>query len=492
MLKVKFIFNMSKIKSVYKISDQFSSSELQETDFGRIYFATPKEVYSPENIEDLANLLKDFNSRKVPVIIRNTGHSMNGQTITSGVQIQIGKIRGISFNKNLMEVIAGCGNTWDEVLQAIKLPNFCLPVFPNNPGQQIHIGGTVAVGGIGPYSSSMGGFWNHILKLKLVTMTGEIIECSPFQNSDYFKYSLAGFGRIGVIAEITIRVVPSKKYVSMFAIGCLNLNQYMHVLKTACELDELSAVNGFTQVSHEKIIDPLRIFPYSVVAAVEVDSEKEMNDIAKILERKFPNEFEAFVRERVKNKPDSLDLCFKPHLTPKKDYVYFYPRDHKETSGLLNPWNDYILPEEHYQTFVDRSYPIIRKYGLAKYFLHESMIHAFLNFDMYASYPIKRIKSSIDFPLTLDFPSQERAYHIGLSLVVPPHLIDSSFSMIDELTKLCFELGGKRYLYGSHRLTKDQVEKQFTKSVIDEWNKIKNKLDPHHLLNIGVIEHLDN
>jgi FAD/FMN-containing dehydrogenase len=53
-------------------------------------------------------------------------------------------------------------------------------------------------------------------------------------------------------------------------------------------------------------------------------------------------------------------------------------------------------------------------------------------------------------------------------------------------------MGGKRYLYGIHDLSREQVEKQFGRSVIQKWQKLKDKLDPKHLLNIGVVEYLDD
>jgi len=62
--------------------------------------------------------------------------------------------------------------------------------------------------------------------------------------------------------------------------------------------------------------------------------------------------------------------------------------------------------------------------------------------------------------------------------------------MTKELTNALYDLGGKRYLYGYHDLTKKQVEKHFGRDVIEQWQKIKDWLDPKHLLNIGVIEHL--
>jgi hypothetical protein len=63
--------------------------------------------------------------------------------------------------------------------------------------------------------------------------------------------------------------------------------------------------------------------------------------------------------------------------------------------------------------------------------------------------------------------------------------------MVSDLTDLCYELGGKRYLYGVHGLSQSQVEKHFGKDIIQKWAELKLKYDPRKLLNIGVIENLD-
>ena len=74
---------------------------------------------------------------------------------------------------------------------------------------------------------------------------------------------------------------------------------------------------------------------------------------------------------------------------------------------------------------------------------------------------------------------------------VPMEKIRLAETAIDEMTKLCYELGGKRYLYGRHNLTVEQVVAHYSKEVIFKWNTLKKKLDPNHLLNLDVIEHLD-
>ena len=63
---------------------EFSSNEFSQTDFGYIYFNIPRETVFPKTTLELASILKLYNQKGTAVKIRNTGHSMNGQTLTGG------------------------------------------------------------------------------------------------------------------------------------------------------------------------------------------------------------------------------------------------------------------------------------------------------------------------------------------------------------------------------------------------------------------------
>src|SRR3989344_4692291 len=143
--------------SSYKITGDYSPKQLQQTDFGGIYFNTPRHIDEPKSIEELSSLLKKYYQSGTAVTIRNTGHGLNGQSLTNGVQINVSEIKHVSFDEDKLEVTLGAGVSWDEVLNTVHFPKYCAPIVPNSPGQQIHVTGQVAAGGIGSYSSKYGG-----------------------------------------------------------------------------------------------------------------------------------------------------------------------------------------------------------------------------------------------------------------------------------------------------------------------------------------------
>lgn len=476
------------LKNSNTLITEFSSKEFSQTDFGYIYFNLPKETTFPKSTFELAMSLKLYNKKRQPIKIRNTGHSMNGQTLTDGVQVNVGNIKKLHFDEEKMEVTVGCGNTWDEVLKAIEFPKYCLPVFPNNPGQQIKIGGTAAVGGISPYSSSAGGLWNHVVRARLVTMTGEIIECSRKKNFELLKYSLGGFGRIGVLAELTYKVVPSKKHVLVSLLTYSDFDKHFVNIQEALKMG-YSAVFAFNEFSDNALN---KVSPFITMIGVETDSKAQAERIDEQIKKYHENWH--FYLKKVNKKEKQVTFNFKSRLFSKKDFVYYYPEFNKvDQLELCHPWSDYCLNKEHYPIFIKESRKIFDKYGLAQYAAKQAAWHNVVEVETNTTYCIRKLSKTDEdfFPLTLDFKDADFSFSFGVALNVPHSEIKKSFKLHDELTKLVFDLNGKKYLYGYHRLTKLQVEKQFGRDIIQKWQKIKDELDPKHLLNIGVIEHLD-
>jgi FAD/FMN-containing dehydrogenase len=466
-----------------------------ERDFGGIHMKAPREIRAPASIEELAEMLAYYNERSVPVTIRNTGHSVNGQSVTDGVQIHLSGLSGVRFEEENMLVHAGAGCSWHNVMQAIRMPEYCTPVFPNNPRQEIHIGGTAAVGGIGFFSSKYGGFWETVESLKLVTMQGEIIECSRNKRPELFAFSLGGFGRIGVIAEVSVRVQKTENPLLGIALGYHSEETLMKNAERAMKNPLWSSV----LIAHhpfryfEKI--PPRRVPCLLTLTVELEKGQAPEEILRAVRAEFGADFAAYVDVN-ENVEDMFDIRagFKKQLVMREELVYWYPNRGIHDATIANPWSDYILPHETYSTFVQQARSVINRYRMRKYLLPERINH-FLTYHLDGSYVFRR-KASVDTLQPIGFGNIESAYDFaylyGIMPVVPISEAPRAVAMVQELTDLAFSLGGIRYLYGIHSLTREQVEKQYGKERIDAWREIKSATDPKNLLNRGVIPHLDD
>jgi FAD/FMN-containing dehydrogenase len=485
------------------------STQSPQTDHGRLYFKTPKSIDRPTSIEELASLLAEHDARGRPVTIRNHAFSGNGQTLTEGVQIQVDGIRRIAFDEERRIITAGCGNSWDSVIRGMGFPRFCPAVFPGGPGMQIHVGGTASVGGVGHYSSKHGGFWNQVRGLKLVTMTGEIIHCTPTDEGELFRYALGGYGRIGVIGELEIMAVPSKPKVFAIALLYADDDTFHADFGRALADPELSGVIAGEDLSgwETELLTRLGIRLRIVVAMVEVDDDDDVVAIVDGILERYHEQANVFMEAHAD--PRGLELRMRRTVYDKRGIVWYSMKQdghfqrlwkwiqrvllRREEPPKVSPYADSIVDAAHYRDFVDAASGMLRRHGIAKWLEKEAFVHGLSQIDSFITFGIKKLAKGADaFPLSLDLPQEDgHARGVAIMPTLPGSLRHEGLALEQELTDMVYEMGGRRYLYGAHRLSREQVEKHYGCDVIHRWQELKDELDPKHLLNLGVIEHLD-
>lgn len=495
-----------------------------DMDYGKLVRKAPAAVEEPADAPALAALLKRHDAQGRPVCIRNTGHSTNGQTLTEGVQVQLGKLAGAKFDRERMTVTAAAGTPWADVLKAIGFPRFCTPMFPNNPGQRIRIGGTAAVGGVGFYGNASGGFWNAVEAIELVTMQGEILPCSRTRNEELFYHSLGGFSRLGVMSSVTVRVVDSKP----FAVAAILV--YRDVAAFNADFDRARRDPFFNGVAAQEDIgagvmhaddpdDPLSAHITTKLDLKLLTVIREIEEVdgpsLKEIDSYVKNTYHGGVVMYMDLKDSDIGLRFDPVAFPKREIVFFSPaaknfwihlldgvcdmvvgrrpfaaRLALEDPRLLHPWCDCILPRPAYDDFMMEAKRIIVRHGLRKSITKQSVLHGLLNIDSFVTFCIRR--HSDRFPVALDLPGEDDT---ALGVAIMPDVLapsrDAALRMGDELTDLCYRMNGRRYLYGYHSMSREQVVRHFGAGVIARWNALRRQVDPRGLLNPGVIPHLD-
>lgn len=90
-------------------------------------------------------------------------------------------------------------------IQTLVIPDgWMLPVTPGS--QLVTIGGAIANDVHGKNHHLLGSFSDHLLRIKLIRTTGEVIECSPALNPDWFAATVGGIGLTGLIVEADIQL----------------------------------------------------------------------------------------------------------------------------------------------------------------------------------------------------------------------------------------------------------------------------------------------
>ena len=90
-------------------------------------------------------------------------------------------------------------------IQTLVIPDgWMLPVTPGS--QLVTIGGAIANDVHGKNHHLLGSFSDHLLRIKLIRTTGEVIECGPALNPDWFAATVGGIGLTGLIVEADIQL----------------------------------------------------------------------------------------------------------------------------------------------------------------------------------------------------------------------------------------------------------------------------------------------
>jgi FAD-linked oxidoreductase len=170
---------------------------------------TPRAVYLPRSIEELAQAMDRYSREGRHVRVVGDGHSFTPLAQTDDVLISLDNMQGviaIDAERGTARVQAGTRlrllgdqllkrGLAQENLGDIDVQSIAGAISTGTHGTGIHFGSIAT----------------QVVGLTLVTASGEIIHCSETERPDIFKAAQVSLGALGVIAEVTLRVVPAKR-----------------------------------------------------------------------------------------------------------------------------------------------------------------------------------------------------------------------------------------------------------------------------------------
>ena len=179
------------------------------------YPQIPMIAVLPENEEQVCHVMKICNDHKVPVVFRGAGTGLSGGAIPydQGVLLVLTKLKSIVQIDPLgRSAVVQPGVRNAAISEAAKPYQL---YYAPDPSSQIacSIGGNVAENSGGVHCLKYGLTVNNILKVRFVTIEGEIVELGS-EGLDTPGYDLLALitgseGLLGVVTEVTVKLLPT-------------------------------------------------------------------------------------------------------------------------------------------------------------------------------------------------------------------------------------------------------------------------------------------
>jgi FAD/FMN-containing dehydrogenases len=178
------------------------------------YQTLPWVVVLPATVEAVQSILRLCHKHGVPVVARGAGTGLSGGALPleNGVLISMVKFNNIRTidGKNLVAVVEP-GVTNLAISKKVVADGL---YYAPDPSSQIActIGGNVAENSGGVHCLKYGLTTHNILRLKVVTMTGEllVIGSHGFESEGYDLLAIltGSEGMLGIIVEVSVKLLP--------------------------------------------------------------------------------------------------------------------------------------------------------------------------------------------------------------------------------------------------------------------------------------------
>jgi glycolate oxidase len=202
-----------------------------ESDGLTAFRARPLAVVIPETAEEVVALVRFCHEERLPFVARGSGTSLSGGSlpVAGGVVIALNRLNHIlqlEPSLRIAVVEPGVVNTQVSVAAAPQGLHYS----PDPSSQTIcTIGGNVAFNSGGAHCLKYGMTSNHVLGLKAVLATGEVVQWGgPSRESvgpDWCGLFTGNEGLFGIALEITLQLLPIPECFHTLLVGYRTLEQ---------------------------------------------------------------------------------------------------------------------------------------------------------------------------------------------------------------------------------------------------------------------------
>jgi cytokinin dehydrogenase len=216
-------------------------------DFGHIVHRRPQAVLEPGSVDDVVRLIRFARRHGIDVAARGEGHAAFGQSqVRAGVVIDMNKLARVhDVGRTGARVDAGV--TWRALLNRTLAHGVAPPTLTDY--QDLSVGGTLSVGGIGGAGFRHGAQVDNVLELEVVTGEGRRVRCSRMRAPTLFDAMLGGLGQCGIIVRAVVRLRPAPAAVRVFDLLYVDLTTFAADARTVVRDGRFDTVQGLVAPS---------------------------------------------------------------------------------------------------------------------------------------------------------------------------------------------------------------------------------------------------
>ena len=416
----------------------------------------PDVVVLPTDAGQISEVLSFANENRIPVTPRGGGTNVSGGSVPvkGGIVLATTRMdRIIDINKNNLNAIVEPGVILQDFNTALEKQGLFFPPDPQSSAG-CTMGGVVAENSGGPSCLKYGITKQYVLGLEVVLADGRIVKLGGLTPKNRTGYELmmlftGSEGTLGVISRITLRLLPAPKarqtIVTVFDDVAVAGETVSEIIASSILPSKIEFIDNWTFDKFRGLLPAEVLEGAQVILLIEVDGlpetiQAETAQIAAICKN-------SARRLKVAGSPAEAEKSWQARSAHFSDISGRAPT-------IVN--EDVSVPRDRIADFIRISRESARKY---------------------------------DVPLSL-------AGHVGDGNFHPVVLTDKrdkehfgrAQKCVDEIIETALSLGG--VLSGEHGIGLEKqrfLQQAMDPSAIDIMRRIKDVLDPNHILNPGKI-----
>jgi glycolate oxidase len=325
----------------------------------------PDVVFFPRKAQDVAKLLKFASHHKIPVTARGAGKGYVGGCVPehAGIVVALEKMNRI-LEINFADGVAVVqpGVITGDLQKAVEKVGLFYPPDPASL-KDCFMGGNVATNAGGPRCVKYGVTRHYVLGLQVALANGQLVRVGGRTHKNKSGFDLVGMfvgseGLLGIVTEITVRLLPLPRSRAVFSAGFRTAAQaaaaVQNILASGFLPSALEVADKYTLQAARKYLGGELVPPGSACLIVEIDGQpasvrSEAKKLLSVIRRSGGLQIRSALNERDAEKIWDLRRGFSTSL---------------KSTGLSKLNEDVTVPRGRLVDLFNFAGQLQKKYGL--------------------------------------------------------------------------------------------------------------------------------